>query len=357
MKMIKLISLFILFWSNSLFFAQSQNYIPITRDNVYELEPILRLDIGDSDIAFSPDGNILAIVDAVLVDDGDNYTNVHLIDIPTQEFFDLVHISGFQVTHISFHSHDPTLALGSLDGRIAIWSLETRSLVNIWQAENTPIIELLFHPSLDILYSGSGYAYGRPIEPQGDERLAVWDFKSGTELAFAQPTAGHVHSIEFDENTSSLLVGIFNDIYIYELCDKCTDYNFSFLARVSVISDMYMMPESEKIISVGGSFIRSWDLESYFEGDRLISIAVNVNLPNVPFGLLSVDVIPESSLIITGDSEGILTIWDETNWERLVELKEFQIGVHDLAISPNYDMIASVSPHEGTILWGIPSSQ
>ena len=101
---------------------------------------------GVWDLQFSPDGNWLASASW----DG----NIHLWNIQTDRVRTFRGSDG-PVLSLDFTKDGKRLASGTWDGNLYIWDVKSGHTLDIFRAHTAPITCVAFHPTKDILVSGS----------------------------------------------------------------------------------------------------------------------------------------------------------------------------------------------------------
>jgi WD40 repeat protein/serine/threonine protein kinase len=146
-------------------------------------------------VAFSPDGQYLAVSDSPVTGGNDAVRLYQLIGRRERRLL-VGHVHGAQC--LAFHPSRPQLASGADDHAVIIWDAHSARAILKWPAHNTFVGALAYSPDGSLLASGQG-------DRNGEVRL--WDSQTGS---LRRALSGHesgVHAIAFDSSGRRLATG------------------------------------------------------------------------------------------------------------------------------------------------------
>ena len=144
-------------------------------------------------LAFSPDGNILAVGCA----DELSQAFVNLLDVFTGRLFDRFQTNSRFLTDLAFSPNGQTLAAATLDTRILLWNVTTGDELVSPAGGEAPVASLAFNPN------GKTLAYGFGITGS----LFIWDLQSQQLLYELEADIHDVNTIAFTNDGNKLISG------------------------------------------------------------------------------------------------------------------------------------------------------
>ncbi|MFZ5818815.1 MAG: AAA family ATPase [Chloroflexota bacterium] len=286
-----------------------------------------------SSVAFSPDGNLLAagyFTQVVLW----NPSNEEKVAILAGESVGTTVGYNLGVGQISFSPDGKYLATANMDGAPAIWDLKTRSKVLSLVAEMSPPKAIAYSPD------------GRLLATGGDEGLVrIWDAQRGAEL-FALNLGGIIHAVSFSPDGAYLAAA--SEDGSIKVWDTGTGEIVSTPARQSGLYDIAFLADGRFATAGQDGTSRVWDVQS---GQQQLILAGPTST------VISVAGSPDGERIVTGAYDGSLRIWDAAPGRELITIQEHDDIVWDVEYSPDGKRIASVSMDGAAKFWDADSGQ
>jgi WD40 repeat protein len=247
------------------------------------------------DIAFSPDGSILAMGDALWrVEDGERFNEVEL------EFADRFHQIA---SSLAFSPDGETLALGFGQAGLALWNFQegVETSIRELQVPEGWVTGVSFSPDGNILASVSAFP---------DYVVQILDISQGESLFALR-----------GENF----------------------WRVAFSPDGDVIATISVHEEGGELSPSPSGSIQVWNAS---DGDLIRRLDIN-DASSIAFS-------PDGTILATGSADGMLRLWQVETGDLLVELDGHADYLTGLAFSPDGELIASSSNDGTVILWGIP---
>jgi len=369
-----------------------------------------------SNVAFSPDGKILASSSLTQVTLWDAYTGDKLNTISGGS---VGTTTGYNlgVGQICFSPDGKFLATPNMEGATKIWDIKTQTeVLSITYSELPPktitynpdgsllaiggdegIVKILDAISGDVIYNLQlgGVIHAVAFSPN-DSRLAaasedgsvkVWDSDSGQEL-LSLPRSSGMYDIAFLSNGRIVTAG---QDGVARVWDSVSGQEVLTLAgHKSTIVGVAGSPDGTRIATSGyDETVRMWDATPGHElltilghqnvvwdvqyspdGKHLASVSVDgtaklwdsesgqllLTLPkgdNYTLGFTGLAYSPDGIQIATGGVDGIITLWDSRSGENLLSLVGHTNYILDLAFSPDGTKIASASWDGTAKVWDL----
>jgi WD40 repeat protein len=286
-----------------------------------------------SSAAFSPDGNLLAVgyfTQVVLW----NPVNGEKIATLAGETAGTTVGYNLGVGQISFSPDGKYLATANMDGMPVIWDMKTHSKVMSLAAEIPPQKAIAYSPD------------GRLLATGGDEGLVrVWDAKQGIGL-FTLNLGGIIHAVSFSPDGVYLAAA--SEEGSIRVWDTKTGEIVSTPARQSGLYDIAFLADGRFATAGRDGTSRVWDVQS---GQQQLILAGPTST------VVGVAVSPDGTRVATGADDGSLWIWDSAPGYEVMTIPAHAGIVWNVAYSPDGKRIASASV-DGTVkFWDSDSGQ
>ena len=288
------------------------------------------------DIAFSPDGAILASVG------DDNMARLWAVSSRQPIYSLKIHGGMRGVQAVAFSPDGGTLAAGSSTGTVLLWDItqgRPDSHIKLDYSYDQTGASIAFSPDGKLLAKGSDG--GRGV-------LLLWEFGNSKPKLLLDD--GLVYCVAFSPDGNTLAAGIPNRIILWDMSRRNVSWGVSHPLKEALGSrskaphaprGMAFSPDSKVLASTDGFSIRLWNMETYIfqailEGDsyRIFSMAFS----------------PDGKTLASADGPSI-RLWNmETNQIQAV-LKAHKDRVTSMAFSPNGKILASGSCDKTIRFW------
>ena len=374
---------------------------------------------GVSNVAFSPDGNILAVA-------GDR--RVLLWDVTTGQ-----RIKGFQghrgwVGSVAFSPDGTTLASGGHDGRVLLWEVATGQRLNVFEShelvstvefspdgatlasagENSTVLlwDVATGQHQKTLEGHSGWITSVAFSPDGstlasagrdDGTVVLWEVTTGQRENTIQGHYGeYFRFMSFSPDAKTLACSfLWQDSSVY-LLDVGTGQRMALEHRGSVRSVVFSPDGTTLATSSGGSgVVQFWDvatgkLEKTFgsgwvlafspDGNTLatwgsgslsgegwlLDVATGERIKTFQGGpaksTYSVDISPDGTILAVGGSDnpgvdGTVHLLDVGTGQTIRTLEGHTAGVHTVAFLSDGNTLASIALNNRVAMWDVATGE
>ena len=283
-------------------------------------------------VVFSPDGMILA--------SGLDNGRVELWEVETGTMIATFegHIHA-RVTSLAFSPDGTLLASGSWDQIIKLWNLEKREEVGAWKVERNDnrvyTISVSFSPDGTTLASGFQ-----------DGTVRLWDIATQKQIATLEEHTDYVTSVSFSPNGTTLASGS-RDATI-RLWDVATGTNIATLeGRRYGVNSVSFSPDGT-LLAYGSEEVKLWDISTR----RTIA-----TLGEHTDGVNAVSFSPDGTLLASaGSRDGTVKLWDVETGNATTLFGDKKL--FSMAFSPDGTLLASAGSRDGTVkLWDVGTGQ
>jgi WD40 repeat protein/transcriptional regulator with XRE-family HTH domain len=295
----------------------------------------LLLDIGNpgitgSGMAFSPAGNRLAlpiahggaIVRYLSTTTGSTYFHGH---------------SG-EITDLAFSPDGKTLASSSQDGTARIWDSTTGEELIVLAGHNLGVNRIAFYPDGQRLATTSD-----------DGTTRVWDISlSGSRewLTIGNPS-NPARYVAFSPDGRYLATNDFSPVGIYDAMTGAELTKLEIGRTYQAIPEF--SPQPDRVASTYDS--KNPGLHDTKTGKVIrMFIGDSQDIYALAFS-------PDGSHMISGDTSGVIRIWEVGSGKELGSLELHTNQILDLEVSPQGDRLASSSNDGRVIIWDLASGQ
>ena len=303
-----------------------------------------RLGKGDiTDLLYSPNGNILAVVSSIGIwlYDTENYQELNLLPIPKNRSRAMAH----RITSTTFSVDGQELLSETDEKLILLWNVSTGENIEI----NQGVIDFF-----------SNYRQTRTIET---ENKSIKFLKRDNENIEKPSKEKNEKDVKIAYSPDGQTYATANDAYTVMIRDTRTRklkkriFGYPELAYLSKIS---ISPDGKILASLRRNyFIRLWDvntgkLKKSLVGHKVTTISNKKRGPYAPFTKIdSVAFSPDGKILANGSLNGMIRLWDTSSGKLKKTLLD-QIGfVKSLTFSPDGKSIASGSDDGSILVWNI----
>ena len=276
------------------------------------------------EVAFSPDGSLLAVASGI---------GIWLYDAATSRELALLlgHTRG--VGSVSFSPDGSTLASGSLDNTVKLWDVATRRNIATLEGHSREVWSVSFSPDGSTLASGSW-----------DNTVKLWDVATRRNIATLEGHSSGVWSVSFSPDGNTLASGSLDNTV--KLWDVATRRNIATLTghRGSVRSVSFS-PDGSTLAS--GSYdgtVKLWDVATRRNIATLTGHTARV---------FSVSFSPDGSTLASGSSDNTVKLWDVATRQNIATLEGHSGSVESVSFSPDGSTLASGSSDNTVKLWDV----
>ena len=239
---------------------------------------------------------------------------------------------GNEVRSVAFAPDGRTLASGSSDGTVRLWSVKTRKPIGEHLSHSDfPVLSLDFSPDGRTLASGGAFG-----------NLCLWNIETRQRL-FQDKGSGQLWSLAFAPDGETLAMGRADGIRLWNL-DTLQPLEPPLRSRLPTLSVAFG-PDGKTLVSTGGhGTVYLWNLET---GQPLgESMFTSGSQMSVAFG-------PEGLLLASGSNKGTVSLWFAGSQESLGEPLSHPGMVRSVAIAHGDSIVASGGSDGIVRLWDV----
>lgn len=319
-------------------------------------------------VSFSPDGKILA---------GSSYKVLYLWDTTTGECIKSFREYPDWVRPISFSPDSKTLAIGTSDGNIRLWSIDKEESTSLLQGHTWPIRSVVFSPDGKIIASASGdstirlwnardgqclqinahqngaeslaFSPDSKILVSGgrDSKIKLWNTQTGDCLKILEGHFLPVESVAFSCNGKVIASGSHDQsVRLWDVNEgKCLKIFQGYSGwAVSVAFN----PNGQTLATANNYLASLWDIA---QGECIKSLSGHINF------LWSVCFNAEGSILASGAQDATVKLWDIATGKCLNTLHGHNYIVRSVCFTPDNQLLASGSSDRTIKLWDVATGK
>ncbi len=264
-----------------------------------------------TDITFDPN-------DQLLISAGADKT-VRFWDVGSGEEQSRIFVNE-SIASIAINSTGTQLLTGGYDFLVRLWDVASGEMLQTMDKHSFSVNAVDFSPDGTLMASGGG-----------DRTVRIWDASSG-QAETVLDESGTITTISFSPDGSELAVGVLGDLIIY---DVANDYAYRRIQGfMDPIVDFDIDLERSLLVTGGTQTVREWNVDSTTNNAIIIERQ---------YVGTSVDISPNGSLIGSGGTYGMVSIWDRTTQNLLMEMDIHKEYVPTVVFSLDGTLLASGS--------------
>ena len=276
------------------------------------------------EVAFSPDGSLLAVASRI---------GIWLYDAATSRELALLLGHTSEVNSVSFSPDGSTLASGSWDNTVKLWDVATRRNIATLEGHRNNVYSVSFSPDGSTLASGS------------HREVKLWDVATRRNIATLEGHTSAVISVSFSPDGNTLASGSSDNTV--KLWDVATRRNIATLEGHSgSVQSVSFSPDGSTLAS------GAWDDNTV----KLWDVATRQNIATLTghtSAVPSVSFSPDGSTLASGSSDNTVKLWDVATRRNIATLEGHRGWVESVSFSPDGSTLASGSRDNTVKLWDV----
>ncbi|NJM71303.1 MAG: protein kinase [Scytonema sp. RU_4_4] len=286
-------------------------------------------------VAFSVDGKTLA--------SGSDDNTIKIWSLANQQQIRTFKGHSKWVWTVAFSPNGKTVASGSADKTIRLWNLETGQEIGTLKGHTDGVSSIVFSPDGKTLVSGSL-----------DKTIKLWNLETGQEIYTFKEHSKAVASVAFSPDGTTLASGSWDKtIKLWNLATQKQIRTFK--GHSDIVLCVAFAPDNVTVASSSkDNTIKLWNLVTgeatqtlKAHSDKVGSVAF---VPSTGSDNTSSGVI-----LVSGSNDNTIKLWDPETGREVRTLKRDSGYIYSVAISPDGKAIASGGSADNIIkIWRVP---
>ncbi len=281
-------------------------------------------------VAFSPDGTLLAT-------SGMDET-IRLWEVREGTCLRILHGHIGPVWAVAFSPDGTLLVTSGDDETVRLWEVREGTCLRILHGHTGEIMAVAFHPKGELVASGGE-----------DGRINVWDVRSGRCLETLQLRTTRAMSIAFNPEGTMLASGSYDGtVEVWQIGGESSPHRLRTLqGHPTWVSSVAFGPAGLLASASYGGKVKLWEVES---GKCLRTLQGYSSV------VRSVTFNPDGSLLLHGDENGMLRVWEvgkEGSGRCLRAFQGHAGPIWSVICSPDGKIVASGGDDQSIKLWEV----
>ncbi|MBD2775277.1 eIF2A-related protein [Iningainema tapete] len=271
--------------------------------------------------SFSPDGLTLA--------SGSNDSSIKLWSLESKEMKTLIgHTAA--VYGIGYSPDGKTLASGSGDNTIKVWNLEKRQQIKTLKGHENTINYVSYSPEGKMLASASL-----------DQTIKIWNVANGKEIKTLRGHQDKVYGVTFSPDGKQI-ASVSSD-HTIRLWSVAEGKEIKTIKKKASFNSITFSPNGKKLVAASDDdTIKVFNLEN----DQEI-----MTLKGHQDAVHSISITPNGKQVVSGSRDNTIKLWSLESGKEITTFNGHTDRVIDVNISPNGKMLASASSDNSIKLW------
>ena len=276
-------------------------------------------------VAFSPDGNLLAIATSM---------GIWIYDARTTEELALLTGHTDIVTCIAFSPDGNLLASSSDDTTVRLWDVNTRTQHAILTGHTSWVSSVAFIPDGRTLASGGG---GQ------DETVRLWDVATTQLKAILPEHEYYIEQVAFSSDGNTLASVSDTIVYLWDTIDYQIMMTLTSGIDNREINFVAFSPNRDTLATA------NWDDTVSLWNVTTGELTATLKGHTAP--VQSIDFSPDGNTLASGSSDGTVCLWDVQTATYETTLIGHADAIKSVAFSPDGDTLASSSVDGTVCFW------